>query len=337
MLGAGSWGTALAILIARNGHQVALWGHSAEHQARLETTRCNERYLPGVAFPDNLMITSDIAHAARHAKIVLIVVPSHAFRETLTTLAPHLGAETKIAWGTKGLDNRSGQFFHHVVAEMLSGGFATAALSGPTFAVEVAACLPTAITIASDQPEFAEGLATLLHNGHFRAYTCADMVGVQLAGAVKNVLAIAAGIADGFDLGANARAALITRGLTEMMRLGVVLGGNVETFMGLAGVGDLILSCTGDQSRNRRLGLALGRGQPLKQAVIEIAQEIEGLATAKIVYQLSVAHGVDMPISEQVYQILYEGLPPSQAVDNLLLREQKPESAILPRCQSRHP
>jgi glycerol-3-phosphate dehydrogenase (NAD(P)+) len=333
VLGAGSWGTALAILIARNGHRVTLWGHNAEHQAALKAARCNERYLPGVRFPENVTVTADIASAVKNAEILLIVVPSHAFRTLLRTVSSHLESNTRVAWGTKGLDGISGQFFHDVATEVLSERFPTAVFSGPTFAVEVAAGLPTAITIASNQTEFAELLAAILHNMHFRAYTSTDMIGVQLAGAVKNILAIATGIADALNFGGNARAALITRGLAEMMRFGLALGGKAETFMGLAGVGDLILTCTGEQSRNRRLGVRLGQGKSLREAVAEIDQEIEGVATAKVVHQLSTTKGIEMPITEQVYKILYENLPPWQAVNNLLLREPKPESVIRSKAE----
>lgn len=294
--------------------------------AKLGASRCNERYLPGARFPDNLRIVADLAEAVRSAEILIVAVPSHAFRSILTSLAPYLRPETRIAWATKGLELQSGKLLHQVTEDVLGSNIPAAVLSGPSFARDLAANLPTAITVASRQAEFAKTLAELLHNNRFRAYTTDDIIGVQLGGATKNVLAIAAGVADGLDFGANSRAALITRGLTEMMRLGLALGGKPETFMGLAGVGDLILTCTDNQSRNRRFGLGLGKGIPREQITAEIGQEIEGVLTTKIIYQLAQNLGIEMPITEQTYKILYEGLSPLEAVNNLLLREQKAEA-----------
>lgn len=325
VLGAGSWGTALAVLLARNGHRVILWGHHPEHVAALRAERCNRRYLPGVAFPDNLSLAEDLGEAARSAEIQFIVVPSHGFGPLLAALKPHLPLQAGIAWATKGLELGTGRLLHEVARAVLGPDMPTAVLSGPTFAGEVAAGLPAAITVASEQADFARLLANLLHNARFRAYTSPDLIGVQLGGAIKNVLAIAAGVADGLGFGANARAALITRGLAEMMRLGLTLGGKPETLMGLSGVGDLILTCTDDQSRNRRFGLGLGRGETRDEVIARIGQEIEGIPTAGIIHRLAREHGVDMPITEQTYRILYEGLPPREAVNNLLLREPKSE------------
>ena len=328
VLGAGSWGTALALLLARNGHPVILWGHRPEHMRNLEAARCNQRYLPNAKFPANLSLTADLEQAVRAGSIVLIAVPSHAFRDLLLAMAPHLSADVGIAWATKGLEINTGRLLHEVVTETLRRDVPTAVLSGPTFAGEVAANQPTAITIASKQPEFAKAVACLLHNTYFRPYTCEDMIGVQLGGATKNVLAIAAGVADGLGFGANARAALITRGLAEMMRLGLAMGGKSETFMGLAGVGDLILTCTDNQSRNRRFGLGLGKGLGCEEAAQQIGQEIEGIATARIVRDMAQRHGIEMPITEQTYRILYEDLAPAEAVHNLLIRETKPEAVV---------
>ena len=327
VLGAGSWGTALAILFARNGHPCILWGHHPEHVAALAANRSNARYLPEVPFPAPLQVADSLLAAAQGAAIVVLAVPSHAFRDTLKAVATHLPGRAKIAWATKGLEPESGRLLHEVVEEVLGAATPAAALSGPTFAAEVAAGLPSAITVASRHADFARQLATVLHNEHFRAYTSDDMIGVQLGGATKNVLAIAVGVADGLALGANARAALITRGLAEMMRLGLAMGGKSETLMGLAGVGDLILTCTDNQSRNRRFGLGLGQGLDRPQIAANIGQEIEGIGTAKLVYRLSQDHGIDMPITEQVYRILYQGLSPLDAVRNLLLRQQKAESS----------
>jgi glycerol-3-phosphate dehydrogenase (NAD(P)+) len=325
VLGAGSWGSALAILLARNGHSCVLWGHHPEHLERLKQERCNTRYLPGIQFPENLTLAADLAEAVKQSQILLIVVPSHAFRSLLIEIKPHLLPGASIAWATKGLELQSERLLHEVVENILGPDTAMAVLSGPTFAAEVAAHLPTAMTVAARPIDFAKNLVNLLHNHRFRAYTSEDLIGVQLGGATKNVLAIAAGVADGLGFGANARAALITRGLAEMTRLGLALGGKQETFMGLAGVGDLILTCTDNQSRNRRFGLGLGRGLEREQIVAEIGQEIEGITTAKLVYRVAQAHGIDMPITEQTYRILHEGLSPLEAVQNLFIREPRAE------------
>ncbi|HYE35844.1 NAD(P)H-dependent glycerol-3-phosphate dehydrogenase [Methylocaldum sp.] len=328
VLGAGSWGTALALLMARNGHPTTLWGHRPEHVAKLHAARCNDRYLPGAHFPDNLKVVANLAEAVECAEILIIAAPSHAFRSLLINLAPHLASESKIAWATKGLELESGKLLHQVTEDVLGPDIPAAVLSGPSFARDLAANLPTAITVASRQVEFARMLAGLLHNNRFRAYTTEDIIGVQLGGATKNVLAIAAGVADGLGFGANSRAALITRGLAEMMRLGLALGGKSETFMGLAGVGDLILTCTDNQSRNRRFGLGLGKGLSREQITAEIGQEIEGITTTKVIYRLAQSLGIEMPITEQTYKILYENLAPLEAVNNLLIREQKSEAVV---------
>jgi glycerol-3-phosphate dehydrogenase (NAD(P)+) len=327
VFGAGSWGTALALLLARNGHQVRLWGRDVVQVEDMAKVRCNRRYLPQAAFPDNLAVTADLQAAANDSEIFLVVVPSHAFTDFLGNLQPLIPANPKIAWATKGLEKSSAKMLHEVVGEIFGADSPAAVLSGPTFAAEVAGDQPSAMSVASANQAFAKEMAGLLHNRHFRAYTTEDVIGVQLGGATKNVLAIAAGVADGLGFGANARAALITRGLAEMMRLGVALGGKPETLMGLAGVGDLILTCTDNQSRNRRFGLGLGKGLSRAEVTAQIGQEIEGASAAAIIYRLAKAHGLEMPITEQVYLILNEGLPPSEAVYNLLLREPKPEQA----------
>jgi glycerol-3-phosphate dehydrogenase (NAD(P)+) len=326
VLGAGSWGTALAILAAKNGCQTLLWGHNPTHMASLGQDRQNKHYLPGVMFPENLKVTSDLAEVAGFSRLFLVSVPSHAFKNTLLNLKTHLFENVQIAWATKGFNPDDGSLLHEVVADIFSPKTPAALLSGPSFAGEVAAELPTAITIASSQPDFACQLSDILHSERFRTYTNSDLIGVEVGGAVKNVMAIAAGIADGLGFGANTRAALITRGLTEIIRLGVKLGGKQETFMGLAGLGDLILTCTDNQSRNRRFGLALGQGKDKITAIQEIGQEIEGVSAAKETLLLAKKYGVDMPITEQTYKVLYEGLAPLTAVQNLLAREQKAES-----------
>jgi len=326
VLGSGSWGTALAILAARNGCQTLLWGHSREQMALLAQDRENKRYLPGLPFPKNLTVTSDLAEVAGFCNLILVSVPSHAFKDTLLKLKAYVSDDLQIAWATKGFNPDDGSLLHEVVAEIFSEQTPAALLSGPSFAKEVAADLPTAITIASSQPNFANFLADILHSERFRTYTNSDLIGVEVGGAVKNVMAIAAGIADGLGFGANTRAALITRGLNEIIRLGVKLGGKQETFMGLAGLGDLILTCTDNQSRNRRFGLALGQGKNPRTAIKEIGQEIEGISAAKETFLLAQKYGIDMPITEQTYKVLYEGLAPLAAVQNLLAREQKAES-----------
>ncbi|PPD04106.1 MAG: glycerol-3-phosphate dehydrogenase [Methylobacter sp.] len=326
ILGAGSWGTALAILAARNGCQTLLWGHKPEHIANLAKDQANTRFLPGLSFPETLKLTDNLAEAGTFSDIILVVVPSHAFKDTLLKLKPCTSERAKIAWATKGFNPHDGALLHEIVAEVFSPQTPSAFLSGPSFAREVAADLPTAVTIASTQAEFAQEMADILHSGRFRAYTSQDLIGTEVGGAVKNVLAIATGIADGLGFGANTRSALITRGLTEIIRLGVKLGGKQETFMGLAGLGDLILTSTDNQSRNRRFGLALGQGKDRAAATREIGQEIEGVSAAKETYLLAQKFDIEMPITEQTYKVLYEGLPPLAAVQNLLARDQKAES-----------
>ena len=326
ILGAGSWGNALALQLARNGHQARLWGHNAAHIEQLQQARENRRYLPGIAFPDNLTVWSDLETALRQAETVLVVVPSHAYSEMLTRLRPYLAASTALAWATKGLAHGSAEFLHQVTMRIIGGERPLAVVSGPSFAREVAAGLPTAITVASTDHDYAQKLAALLHGPTMRAYTSNDIIGVEIGGAVKNVLAIAAGIADGLGFGANARAALITRGLAEMVRLGTTVGGRPETFMGLTGVGDLVLTCTDDQSRNRRLGLAIGQGQPPAEAVKMIGQVVEGAVAAKEILRLARQKSVEMPIVEQVNQILYYQQDPRLAVEALLARQIKSES-----------
>lgn len=326
LLGAGSWGTALANLIAGNGTGVVLWDINSEHLQTLSKTRRNERYLPGVELSPLIRFEADLQRALSGCELVLVVVPSHGFRDCLQQLSPYLARGCGVAWGTKGLDPASGKLLHQVAEEVLDPSHPLAALSGPTFAREVALGLPTAITVASCDGTFAMAVAELLHNQFFRVYTSDDMVGVQLGGSVKNVLAIAAGISDGMGFGANARAALITRGLAEMMRLGEAMGAKARTLMGLAGVGDLILTCTDDQSRNRRLGVGLGQGRDLEELKTAIGQQIEGILTARLVHQLARRQKVEMPIVEQVYALLYEGIGPQDAVRNLLLRDLKPEA-----------
>mgnify|MGYP002776243404 FL=1 len=311
---------------ARNGCPTLLWGHNPAHMETLKQARENHRYLPNLLFSENLAITDDLADIAAFSDLILVSVPSHAFKDTLLKLKPLVSSQVKIAWATKGFNKENGGLLHEIVAEVFGEKTPAALISGPSFAREVAADLPTAISIASTQAEFATQLASIMHSKRFRTYTNSDLIGVEVGGAVKNVMAIAAGIADGLGFGANTRAALITRGLNEIIRLGVVMGGKQDTFMGLAGLGDLLLTCTDNQSRNRRFGLALGQGKTSAEATQEIGQEIEGVSAAKQTYLLAQRFGIDMPITEQTYKVLYEGLTPLEAVQNLLAREQKAES-----------
>lgn len=287
--------------------------------------RSNNRYLPGADFPDTLEVVSDLADAVSQAGDILVCVPSHAFHETLVALQPHLAADARLCWATKGFEMDTGRLPHQVAADVLGAALPTAVLSGPTFAKEVGAGLPTAMTVASENESFARDLAESISDQGFRAYTSSDITGVEVGGAVKNVLAIGAGISDGLGYGANTRVALITRGLSEMMRLGLAVGARQETFMGLAGMGDLILTCTDDQSRNRRMGLALAAGKTVAEAEAEIRQVVEGVQAARAVWQLAQKLDVDMPITEQVYKVLYEDLTPGDAVRNLMGRQLRGE------------
>ncbi|WP_448547355.1 NAD(P)H-dependent glycerol-3-phosphate dehydrogenase [Thalassotalea fusca] len=324
VIGAGSYGSALAICLARNGNVVKLWGRDATHVQLMADSRCNEKYLPGCAFPDSLILEPDLAKCVSSSCNVLVVVPSHAFGDMLAQLKPHLRKDARVAWATKGLDPQSGRLLQDVAREILGDDISLAVLSGPTFAREMAAGLPTAISLSSLDDTFVAELSDLLHcEKAFRVYSNNDFIGVQLGGAVKNVIAIGAGIADGIGFGANARTALITRGLAEMTRLGAALNAQPQTFMGMAGLGDLVLTCTDNQSRNRRFGLALGKGVEVKEAMDEIGQVVEGYRNTKEVYMLAQRVGVEMPIVEQVYQVLYQGKAAKLAAYDLLSRERK--------------
>jgi glycerol-3-phosphate dehydrogenase (NAD(P)+) len=325
VIGAGSWGTALAIQLAREGHATRLWGRDAGQLDAMRRARCNSRYLPDAAFPDSLRVVNELPEALDEAGDALLAVPSHAFRATLESIQPHLGQGTRVAWATKGFEISTGLLPHQVAREIL-GSRSGAVLSGPTFAKEVGAGLPTAMTVASRDLRFAKELALSLSGPNFRAYTQTDITGVEVGGAVKNVIAIGSGIADGMDFGANTRVALITRGLAEMMRLGVKLGAVRETFMGLAGLGDLVLTCTDDQSRNRRFGMALGQGQSLSAAQGGIHQVVEGLPAAAAVHAVAQRLGVEMPICMEIYRVMHEGKPVRAAVQALMEREVRSET-----------
>ncbi|MDO4627083.1 MAG: NAD(P)H-dependent glycerol-3-phosphate dehydrogenase [Pasteurellaceae bacterium] len=322
VLGAGSYGTALAITLSRNGSPVYLWTHNAEHCQAMQQTRQNQRFLPDISFPDTLFIEADLKTAVQKARDLLIVVPSHIFDETIEKIKPFLRPDSRILWATKGLERDTGRLLQEVVREKLGENYPLAILSGPTFAKELAQGLPTAIALASDDLTFAEELQARIHcSKHFRVYLNQDMIGVQLGGAIKNVIAIAAGISDGMGFGANARTALITRGLAEISRLGQSLGANPNTFMGMSGLGDLVLTCTDNQSRNRRFGLLLGQGKAIEQSIEDIGQVIEGFYNTRETHLLAQRQGIEMPISEQIYQILFERKNVQQATLSLLGRE----------------
>ncbi|OUI69599.1 NAD(P)H-dependent glycerol-3-phosphate dehydrogenase [Serratia marcescens] len=326
VIGAGSYGTALAITLARNGHSVVLWGHNPAQIQTLQQDRCNQAFLPDVPFPDTLLLEADLARALAASRDVLVVVPSHVFGDVLRQLKPHLRPDARIVWATKGLEAETGRLLQDVAREALGEAIPLAVLSGPTFAKELAAGLPTAIALAATDAQFADDLQQLLHCGKsLRVYSNPDFIGVQLGGAVKNVIAIGAGMSDGIGFGANARTALITRGLAEMSRLGSALGADPSTFMGMAGLGDLVLTCTDNQSRNRRFGIMLGQGKGVQEAQDSIGQVVEGYRNTKEVLALAQRHGVEMPITEQIYQVLYCHKDAREAALSLLGRARKDE------------
>lgn len=321
VLGAGSYGSALAICIARNGHETWLWGHQPAHIAQLAATRRNDKYLDGIPFPEALLPKDDLAEVVGACDDLLIVVPSFAFADILRQIQPYLRDGHRIVWATKGLEPDTGRLLQEVAREIVGEQIPLAVLSGPTFAKEMAAGLPTAISLASTDEAFADDLTELLHcEKCFRVYRNPDFTGIQLGGAVKNVIAIGAGMADGLGFGANARTALITRGLAELTRLGAAIGADPATFMGMAGLGDLVLTCTDNQSRNRRFGLALGQGIDMATAQEQIGQVVEGFRNTKEVYLLAQRLGVEMPITDQIYQVLYQGKDPVLASKTLLSR-----------------
>ncbi len=329
VIGAGSWGTALAILASRNFDEVILWARN--HSATLTRDRENRRYLPGIEFPSNLCVTGQFNDLVEPGLRFLVVVPSHAFRDVVQYLYDAIRsaelepANAILLWGTKGFDPESGALPDEVINEIFPRDTIRGVLSGPSFARETAAGLPTALTLACHQADQAESLSAWFRTPTSRVYFSDDPVGVQLGAAIKNVMAIATGISDGLGYGANARAALITRGLAEMIRLGIALGGRMETFNGLTGVGDLVLTCTDDQSRNRRYGLGIGAGRDPENVAREIGQEIEGVRTTRELHRKAQGLSVEMPITEHVYRVLYEKLPAKDAVRSLLGRDPRSE------------
>ena len=322
VLGAGAWGTALAIAFSRR-HEVTLWVRDRAQAAAMQAGRVNARYLPGCTLPDSLGIGSDFS-VAGDSELNLVATPLAGLRATLRQLRA-VAPAIPVLWACKGLEAGSQLLPHQIVAEELGRTALCGALTGPSFAEEVARGLPTAITLAAADGGFAGSMAQALHNARLRIYANQDVVGAEVGGAVKNVMAIAAGISDGMGFGLNARAALITRGLAEISRLGMALGGRMETFMGLAGMGDLILTCTGDLSRNRRVGLELAKGLSLEQILRELGHTAEGVSSAREVTLLAGRLGIEMPITQAVHSVLYEAVPASQAVEQLLSRDTRPE------------
>lgn len=316
----------MALQFARSDGEVRIWGRDAAQLTAMDRDRVNARYLPDAAFPENLVACTKLDNCLNGVRDALIAIPSHGLRETLLAVQPLLANNARVCWATKGFELHTGKLPHQVAADVLGDDQAMAVLSGPTFAKEVGAGLPTAMTIAANDGEFAQELAIALSGDHFRAYTSEDMIGVEVGGAIKNVLAIGAGMSDGLGFGANSRIALITRGLVEMTRLGVALGAKKETLMGLAGMGDLVLTCTDNLSRNRRMGLALAGGKTVSDAQQEIRQVVEGVMAAEAVQEVADELGIEMPICHQVYRILYENASPREAVGALMNRELKSEN-----------
>jgi glycerol-3-phosphate dehydrogenase (NAD(P)+) len=323
VLGAGSYGTALAFCLSRNNVKTILWGRDKQQIELMAEKRSNKKYLPNAIFPKELSVESDLYKAIVSSHDILVVVPSHSFASTLQQAKPFLTSEHRIIWATKGLEPETGRLLQDVAVDILGNQIPIAALSGPTFAKEMVAGLPTAISLSSTNEKLAVEFANKLHcSKSFRVYRNDDFIGIQLGGAVKNVIAIGAGLADGLGFGSNARTALITRGLTELTRLGVKMGAKQSTFMGMSGLGDLVLTCTDNQSRNRRFGLALGNGMSIKQAMSEIGQVVEGYRNTKEVHILSKRMDVEMPICEQIYEVLYNNKPAKEAALTLLARNQ---------------
>lgn len=323
VLGAGAWGTALAVAFHRL-HAVRLWSRPGASRDALQRERASP-YLPGIALPIEVAIDDDMRSAVAQAELVIIATPTAGLRETLRALAA-LQPAAAVLSACKGFESESGLLPHDVVAQALPATRLAGALSGPSFALEVAQGLPTALTVASADAAFASRVAAALNGPRLRLYSSTDLVGVELGGALKNVIAVAAGIADGLSLGRNARAALITRGLAEIARLGHALGGRAETFMGLTGLGDLVLTCTGDLSRNRTVGLRLAKGEPLAAILASLGHVSEGVASAQSAARLAAARGIDMPITAAVCRVLFEGEPPLRAVESLLARDPRAES-----------
>ncbi len=325
VLGAGSWGTALAVLWAKRGNNVTLWGHNVERVARLRSKRENADYLPGVVLPESIHITSDLADCAG-AELIVFVTPSVALRPVAEQLQPSLSNDAILLSCTKGIEHGSGLRMTEILTQLLPG-HTVAVMSGPNLAVEVSRDLPTATVLGCHQAECAEELQRYLGSSRFRIYSSDETTGIELGGALKNVFAICAGVSDGFGLGDNSKSALVTRALAEMLRLGTAMGGNARTFYGLSGAGDLIATCFSQHSRNRRVGEQLGRGRSLEQITSSVHTVAEGVPTAKSAYECARRLNVETPIIDQAYAVLHEGKPPAQALEELLGRDQKSERA----------
>lgn len=326
VLGAGSWGTALAINLSRKGHSVCLWAHDSKHAGNLLKDKENIQYLSGISFPEALSVTADINQALHSVDAILVVVPSHVFRETLELVAKNvLHKMPHFAWATKGFEPKTALMLHQVAVEVLGAKTPVSVLSGPTFAPEVARGLPTAMVSASVHLGEAEYWAETFFSSSFRIYTGSDVIGVEIGGAYKNIIAIAAGISDGLNMGANAKAAIISRGMAEIIRFSQKLGGNPETLMGLAGLGDLVLTCNDNQSRNRRFGLSLAKGHSIEQVQAEIGQVVEGIKAVKAINKLAKTLNIELPIAKQVYKLVTGKITTQQAVQNLLSRSLKAE------------
>ena len=339
VIGAGSWGTALAILLGRKFSNVVLWAHRKAHSEQLDQDRENKKYLPGITFPSGLLITDSLQTAVTNATIVVMVVPSHSYRDVFNYIIPCLKEGCRVVSAVKGIENISLKTMTQVMQELLMSFFKTegvfqahlnnnielGVLSGPSFAKEVANSVPTAVTVGFKDIEIAKEIQNIFVTDFFRVYASTDLVGLEISAALKNIIAIATGVCDGLGYGLNTRAALITRGLAEITRLGSALGAEESTFSGLSGVGDLLLTCTGSLSRNRTVGLLLGEGKNLSQIKDEMQMVAEGIKTTRSVYDLSQKLDIDMPILEQVYKIIYEGKNCAEAVTDLLKRELKVE------------
>ncbi len=325
VIGAGSYGTALAVSVASKGIKVILYDRNPERVLQMQNTRENSRYLPGITFPKSLSITSNLEYAVASSCNILLVVPSYTFKDLLEKIAVYLTTSHRLSWATKGLEHNTGRLLSDTALEVLPFNIPMAALSGPTFAKELALGMPTAIAVAGTDNSFISDLCTLMHTPTFRIYECPDFIGLQLGGAIKNVIAIAAGLSDGLGYGANARTALVTRGLAEMIRLGVSLGATERGFMGLSGLGDLILTCTDNQSRNRRFGVMLGQGKSVDEALSEINQVVEGYTMTATVHNLSQDMNLQMPICCELFEVLYNGKSGPQAAIDLLSRSLKSE------------
>ena len=325
VIGAGSYGTALAIAVASKGFKVTLWGRNAKSVETMAQKRQNERYLPGISFPQSLVLTASLEECVKASPNLLVVVPSSTFASVIKNIVPFLTKEHRLAWATKGIEVGSGELLSTVASRIVPENLPLAALSGPTFAKELALGMPTAIAVAGNNPDFSSQLCEIMHTPTFRIYESSDFIGLQLGGAVKNVIAIGAGLSDGLGFGANARTALITRGLAEMVRLGLAMGATERGFMGLSGLGDLILTCTDNQSRNRRFGYMLGQGVTVQDTLDKIAQVVEGYVMTPEIYNLAHKYNVQMPICSQIYEVICHGKPGKTAAKELLGRSLKSE------------